>query len=240
VRLLSKLRQRIVRFDNERPRHRLSSSKRLVEDVKFHVAARRVPRRDTPAGMCVSTLLEGTEEQRIAAAILLEVIEQHLPKLQQMSGFQRRALDAILQVVELDEARGAERGVVVTASTGAGKTYAFFAPILAKMILDRCLRGQAGVKAICIYPRVALSENQLTDFVEALFYLNTVLVQRGLPALTIGLESGAAVYRSSDFQRTDAKRRSTLAGRGWIFDEGIGGTSHPSRIVLALWGNHVT
>lgn len=38
VRLLAKLRQRIVRFDNERPRHRISSGKRLVEDVTFHVA----------------------------------------------------------------------------------------------------------------------------------------------------------------------------------------------------------
>ncbi len=104
VRLLTKLRQRIVRTDPEKASHRISKSKRLVEDVKFHVAARRVPRRDIPAHTCLKPLLDhNREESRRTAEILLEVIEGELPKLRLMSGFQRRALETILQAIEFEQ-----------------------------------------------------------------------------------------------------------------------------------------
>ena len=237
VRLLTKLRQRRVRTPSEKSGHRISKGKRLVEDVKFHVAARRVPRRDIPARACLTPLLTNAGEHRVAAEILLEVIEGALPKLRSMSGFQRRALEAILQAIELEPARGTERGVVVTASTGAGKTYAFFLPVLAKIIIDRCLRGRVSVKAICIYPRVALSENQLTDFVEVLFYLNQVLERRGLPLVTIGIESGAAVYRGSELQNPTPARRTRLAAiRGWSYNEEHGGYLAPFAYCVGVEG----
>jgi hypothetical protein len=220
VRLITKLRQRIVRQNNDKPKHRISNLKRLVADVKFSVAFRRVPRRNLEVQNCLTPLIKGNTEQRQAAEILLEVINTALPKLRKLSGFQSRTFEKILQAIELDEQRGIEKGAVVTASTGAGKTYAFFLPILAKMLVERCLRGKVGVKAICIYPRVALSENQLTDFIEVLFHLNQVLAKRKLPTLTIGLESGAAVYQIKDFQSTTDKTKSQLSRmRGWSFDE---------------------
>lgn len=227
VRLLSKLRQRLPpRYDSEKPRQRISKAKRLTGDVTFHVAPRRVPRRrHIPADYL--TLLNGSAEHERCADLLGTAIAVHLPKLHEISQFQEDALREILQVIELSPARGAERGVVVTASTGAGKTYAFFLPVLAKIILERCLRGRVGVKAICIYPRVALSENQLSDFVEALFHVNRVLADNGLPPISIGIESGAAVYQSDDFRRTDEKGREQLAGRGWRYDQGFAGYLAP-------------
>ncbi|MCA1990715.1 MAG: DEAD/DEAH box helicase [Coleofasciculus sp. S288] len=228
VRLLTKLRQRIVLHNPEKEKHRISKSKRLVADVKFSVASRRVPRRNLPVQTCLTPLLNGSGFQQQTANLLLEVITTRLKKLRQMSGFQQRALHRILEVVELDAQEGIEKGVVVTASTGAGKTYAFFLPILAKMLLERCLRGREGVKAICIYPRVALSENQLTDFIEVLFYLNQLLVQHNLPQLTIGVESGAAVYQVRDFQDTSDRRKQQLSKmRGWTFSEESGGYLSP-------------
>lgn len=228
VRLLTKLRQRIVRYDNEKPRHRLGNSKRLVADVKFSVASRRVPRRNIPVQTCMTPLLNGSREQQQTANLLLEAIATKLKKLRQMSGFQQRTLHRILEAIELDAQEGIEKGVVVTASTGAGKTYAFFLPILAKMVLERCLRGRIGVKAICIYPRIALSENQLTDFIEVLFHLNQVLLKHNLPPLTIGLESGAAVYQIQDFQSTSDERKQQLSKmRGWSFKEEYGGYLSP-------------
>jgi hypothetical protein len=220
VRLLTKLRQRIVNHNPGKAAHRISKSKRLIEDVKFSVASRRVPRRNIPVRTCMGPLLAGNSEQQQTADLLLTVIEQTLTKLQQMSGFQRRTLRAILQAIELEPQQSIERGVVVTASTGAGKTYAFFLPVLAKMVLERCLRQRVGVKAICIYPRVALSENQLTDFIEVLYHLNQVLVANNLPAITIGVESGAAVYQIKDFQKIDESQQKKLAKqRGWTFSE---------------------
>lgn len=145
-----------------------------------------------------------------------------------MSGFQKRTLERILEAIELEVQEGIEKGVVVTASTGAGKTYAFFLPVLAKMVLERCLRGREGVKAICIYPRVALSENQLTDFIEVLFYLNQVLAKYNLPQLTIGVESGAAEYHTRYFQETTDERKQKLSNqRGWTFSEEYAGYLSP-------------
>jgi hypothetical protein len=238
VRLLTKLRQRVVRYDNEKPRHRISNSKRLVADVKFSVASRRVPRRNILVQTCMTPLLNGSSFQQQTANLLLEVIATKLKKLRQMSGFQQRALHRILEAVEFDAQEGIEKGVVVTASTGAGKTYAFFLPILAKMLLERCLRGRKGVKAICIYPRVALSENQLTDFIEVLFYLNQLLVQHNLPQLTIGVESGAAVYQVRDFQDTSDRRRQQLSKmRGWTFSEESGGYLSPFAYCVGTAGH---
>lgn len=227
VRLLSKLRQRIVRDNNLKAAHRISNSKRLVADVKFSVANRRVPRRNIEVQTCLSPLLDGNAEQQQAANLLLEVINTHLPKLRKMSGFQQRTLERILEAIELKVQEGIEKGVVVTASTGAGKTYAFFVPVLAKMVLERSLRGREGVKAICIYPRVALSENQLTDFIEVLFYLNQVLAKHNLPQLTIGLESGAAVYQRQDFQDTSDRQQTLSKKRGWTFSEEYAGYLSP-------------
>ena len=59
VRLLTKLRQRIVLHNPEKEKHRISKSKRLVADVKFSVASRRVPRRNIKVRMCMTPLLSG-------------------------------------------------------------------------------------------------------------------------------------------------------------------------------------
>lgn len=237
VRLLTKLRQRIVRSNNDKSRHRISSSKRLVEDVKFQVAARRVPKRKILANEYLEVLRGGSAQHHQVADILQEVIEHDLVKLQEISGFQCRALEEIIQAIELDPPRSVERGVVVTASTGAGKTYAFFLPVLAKMMIERCLRDQVGVKAICIYPRVALSENQLTDFVEALFHVNHVLQQHGLPQITVGIESGAAVYHRIELTGTNQEQRDRLGRiRGWTYSEQHGGYLAPFAYCVGVEG----
>jgi len=229
VRLIALVRQRIVFQPNQRASHRLSTSKRLVADTTLTVMSRLVPRRDQPTPSILEGALSSSDERRQAAALLVEVIERALPKLRLMSGFQRRAFEAILHAVELDE-RGGPRGVVVTAGTGAGKTYAFFLPVLVRALLERSLRGRVGVKAICIYPRVALSENQLADFIEILFHLNRALAAAGLPQLTIGIESGAAMYKLTELQSAlrDPQRRERLAQmRGWIYDPAANGFRAP-------------
>jgi len=205
VRLLSKLRQRIARDNPDKQRQRISHGKRLTGDVTFHVIPRRVPRRRR-SPVDYLAVLSSNQEQERCAALLHEVITTHLPKLRSISQFQEDSLREILQAVELSPLHGTERGVVVTASTGAGKTYAFFLPVLAKIILERCLRDKVGVKAICIYPRVALSENQLSDFVEATFHVNQVLAAHNLPSITIGIESPRVAQRAAPWPKMALQR----------------------------------
>ncbi len=230
VRLIALVRQRIVWYPGQQGSHRLSGSKRLVADVTLTVMSRLVPRRDQPARTFLERALASTDERRQVAALLVKVIEQSLRKLQHVSGFQCRAFEAILRAVEPDDHSGGARGVVVTAGTGAGKTYAFFLPVLVRALLERCLRGNVGVKAICIYPRVALSENQLGDFIEILFYLNRALAVDGLPQLTIGIESGAAMYTVSELhtaRSSEEKQKNLARMRGWVYDAGAGGFLAP-------------
>jgi hypothetical protein len=222
VRLIALVRQRVVWQPNNPGSHRLSTSKRLVADTTLTVMSRLVPQRDQPSRDILTAELASTADRRQIAALLAQVIDQSLRKLQKMSGFQRRAFEAILRAAETDERGGGLRGVVVTAGTGAGKTYAFFLPVLVRALLERCLRGQVGVKAICVYPRVALSENQLADFIEVLFHLNRALAAAQLPPITIGIESGAAMYKRNELQRALASEeaRAKLARmRGWVYDE---------------------
>lgn len=226
VRLIALVRQRIVWYPNQRASHRLSTSKRLVADTTLTVMSRLVPRRDQPTEEILRSALASSEQRRRAADLLAGVIAQALPKLRLISGFQRRAFETILRAVELDERGAGARGVVVTAGTGAGKTYAFFLPVLVRALLDRCLRGQVGVKAICIYPRVALSENQLGEFIEILYHLNQALSAAGLPQITIGLESSAAVYTIQELQNalSNEEKQRRLAGmRGWLYDAELNG-----------------
>lgn len=230
VRLIALVRQRIVFQPNQRSSHRLSTSKRLVADTTLTVMSRLVPERNRSSAEFLEHALASSDERRQVASLLVEVIERALPKLKLLSGFQCRAFEAILRIVELDERGGGSRGVVVTAGTGAGKTYAFFVPVLVKALLDRCLRDRVGVKAICIYPRVALSENQLADFIEILFHLNRALAAAGLPQLTIGIESGAAMYKQAELTSAAAneERREKLARRrGWVYDAEAGGFCAP-------------
>ncbi len=229
VRLISLLRQRLIDNNAKRDRHRISSAKRLVGDVKFHVAVRRVPNRNLLASQVVSEVLHKSQDEasQQTADILLKVIERDLPKLRQLSGFQAGAYGAILKVIELDQQREQERGVVVTAGTGAGKTYAFLLPVLTKVIIERCLRRRVGVKAICIYPRVALSENQLADMIEILHYLNRELAQRNLPTLSVGIESGAATYKLGSLMNTDPNGQQDMRRKGWVYNKQAQGYLSP-------------
>jgi len=208
VRLVSKLRQRKVDYIGEVRTHRNENSPRLVHDLKFEMRQRHVPDRNLPMADLIAPL-----QPRLAQ--VAHVLEALFPAAEfQFSGFQKRALQAIAEHILLKPRRGDVRGLVVTASTGSGKTYAFFLPVLAYCLAEKGLRGQGGVKAICLYPRVALSENQLEDFVRLLYRANQHLPPER--AITVGIDSGASPYTTYDFTQADY---SPLKKRGWRWAE---------------------
>lgn len=212
VRLVSKLRRRIVRSPYDQRAHRADRSPRLVHDLKFEVHPRHVPKRDQPITDLVAPLRQSQDRAITQAADILQTL---FPSPDwQFSEFQRQAFHAIADHITLNPQRGHTRGLVVTASTGAGKTYAFFLPVLAHCIAEKGLRGRTGVKAICLYPRVALSENQLEDFVRLVYQVNQHLPDG--QEITVGIDSSASPYRLTDF--TKANDNTMQQMRGWRWD----------------------
>lgn len=210
VRLVSKLRQRVVGSLYEQQTHRADRSPRLVHDIKFELHPRQVPNRNLPIASLVSSMRPAHPD----AATVLEVLFPS-PDFQ-FSGFQQRAFEAIADHILIRPQHGHVRGLVVTASTGAGKTYAFFLPVLAYCIAEKRLHARLGVKAICLYPRVALSEKQLEDFVRLIYQVNQHLPPEH--AITVGIDSGASPYRLSDFEQTDSQSLQQIRGWRWEAD----------------------
>ncbi len=200
VRLVSKLRQR--KGDH------VDKSSSLVHDLKFEVRARQVPERH----LCMADLAEPLQSRYPDVA---DILIKLFPQADwQFSDFQQRAFQIIIEKFLLKASRNGTEGLVITANTGAGKTYAFFLPVLAYCLAEKGLRGQIGTKAICIYPRVALSENQLEDFVNVLYQANQHLPPEH--QLTVGIDSGASPYTLYDFTHPDNKYLQN--NRGWRWD----------------------
>ena len=79
-----------------------------------------------------------------------------------------------------------QKSMVITADTGSGKTEAAVLPIIAAASID-ALEGTRGTRAVLVYPRVRLANNQAQRLAG---YLAALTQQAGMPQLTLGLQSG--------------------------------------------------
>lgn len=139
VRLIATLRQ-VFRGQ------RASDGKPLVLDYRFLHRPRRRPRRDRPGREVLADLRLGTVGTLAASRLLPE----------SLSGFQERTTKAVLAVLGGDRSSG----VMVTAGTGAGKTLAFYLPMLA-WLADNSNRQSSSTRALALYPRNELLKDQL-------------------------------------------------------------------------------
>jgi ATP-dependent helicase YprA (DUF1998 family) len=142
VRLIATLRQsfRSQRVGDGRP---------LVLDHRFLHRPRRRPRRDVPAQEVLAEIRE------LLGPVGVEATRRLVPST--LSGFQRRSIRSILDALD-----GADpTGIMVTAGTGAGKTLAFYVPLLA-WLADRVrLRKRPQTVGLALYPRNELLKDQL-------------------------------------------------------------------------------
>ena len=194
--------------------HRLfTASKSLVQDLHYEVRARHYPQRDEPFGDLWTTLLQGGQAGQATTAELNEVWQLLAAALDPAgtragtySRFQMQAFALLGRQLFGEPAE--TRGMVVGAGTGAGKTNTFFIPSLAYVILEKMVRRRPGVKAMAVYPRIKLAQNQLETFLGTLHHLNEGRGDR--PAVTIAVEYGGTLYR-----RSELKRAEQLSNRGW-------------------------
>lgn len=99
-----------------------------------------------------------------------------------LAGFQARAWESVLESLFTPDAT--HRATMVTAGVSSGKTYSFALPIMTVLVY-RALLGQGGInRALVVYPRTSLVEDQYQAFSRLIAGINEELAARGLRLLT--------------------------------------------------------
>lgn len=199
VRLLAHLRKRgAVRRKSHLDPH-------LVRDMRWEMHRRTVPERDIPfERMLVDVVNDTIDPQRtpwndpLWQNVRRAYLDTMASRYEKVSQFQARSMRRIFGL--LRQPASDPRGVVITTATGSGKTLAFAAPMLLQAMLEKGVGQRPGVKAICIYPRQKLAENQLAEFVRLLHRLNRSLRHLGLPDLTVGIDYQGTPYELRSFR----------------------------------------
>ena len=164
----------------------------LVSDSRFLSRARVVPRRDRTASELSMSLSETLGEDWTPRH--QDVLNTMLSG-RSVSAFQARA------TMRLARPHPGPQGTVITAGTGAGKTLAFYLPVLTHLLATD--RAAGTPRVIAIYPRIELLRDQL----RTLLLTGEVLRLAGYAAPTVGVLYGAVPR-----DRRDAE---SVAGRGW-------------------------
>lgn len=186
VRLIAKVKQR---FWNTR----LEEAPNLVSTVKLRVIDRYVSRRDIP--------VEGDPLEDIKLYLknyiedyddIIEALKAWLNKfgIKRLSGFQYRTIVKILSdYKDLSiNPRLKEKNIVLVAETGAGKTEAYFIPLVLQTIIGKLVGNAPKIGTIIVYPRISLALNQTYRFTSYLYELNQHL--KNSNKLVLGLDIG--------------------------------------------------
>jgi hypothetical protein len=179
VRLLSLLRQLL-------PYNTWQTASRLVSDIRIQLQRRRYPRRDIP----IDELLTAVQEIGVGA-VHRQAVRQLLSLPDgttfNLAQFQ---VEAILQQFRNLQVRG-DRGLVIGAGTGAGKTKAFYIPALAEIAAALTTSSTSyATRALAVYPRIELLKDQLAEAYTESRKLDTMLKQQNKRLLTLGAYYG--------------------------------------------------
>src|SRR4029077_8015528 len=99
-----------------------------------------------------------------------------------LAAFEERAWESVLN--SLFNPAATHRATMVTAGVSSGKTYAFALPIMTVLVY-RALLGQGGMnRALVVYPRTSLVEDQYQTFSRLVAGINDELQGRGLSTIT--------------------------------------------------------
>lgn len=192
VRYLSYLKQR---FEKD-----YTASPGLTHMVKLDVKCRLRPRRNTPliqAIRTIATLKNTTQIDENIRLFLQNNLRESLISFQSMvenrfdkrhtdielSSFQLRGFQTLFQSAISKDFSSESRSYIIQSSTGSGKTEAFLFPVLLYSLLTREKRG---TKAILVYPRIDLCNDQLQRLIEYVFAVNSTISHK----IKIGIHHG--------------------------------------------------
>ncbi|MEM3873980.1 MAG: DEAD/DEAH box helicase [Candidatus Bathyarchaeia archaeon] len=181
TRLVSLLKQRFSKDD-------IYEAPSLVSSVKLRVKDRNVTRRSIPVEELTAEL-EGyiIDEFKDPWKDVGAVVESWLKYfgIEKVSNFQRETALKIFSVLQRMEVERDDKkySMALVAETGAGKTEAYFIPFMIFLLLRKIIRRESKAKKtrlIVVYPRVALSLNQLSRFTRYAYQINKEIGSRNL------------------------------------------------------------
>ena len=87
---------------------------------------------------------------------------------------------------------------MVTAGVSSGKTYAFALPIMTVLVYRALLRQGGANRALVVYPRTSLVEDQYHSFLRLIAGINAEMKSRGLDTITArpALDAGQMLAQS--------------------------------------------
>lgn len=170
------------------------ASPELVNDYRLSIGPRARPKRDLDPDEPTRNLQLGESGKRAAG---------FLARNFQLSGFQIRAAERLLESTQQDEASG----TIICAGTGSGKTLAFYLPALSSIVDS--IDGAYWTKVLAIYPRTELLKDQLQEAVRSARTLSGELGSRRRGRL---LRIGA-IYGDAPNSSKRLKWRKTTYGR---------------------------
>lgn len=175
IRLLAHLRQRFSHRD-------WATGPRLVADLKIHLAPRRYPAVDISAAEAWQVMAPHAAQPAFQEAAFNALARRGDGGKFTFAGFQVRSFERIFKSYGSED----QSGTVVCATTGAGKTKAFYVPTLVAIAAE--LGGSMDVftKVIAVYPRNVLLADQLREAVSEAAKLNPLLNSNGKRPITVG------------------------------------------------------
>jgi hypothetical protein len=165
------------------------SSAHLGYELQARSRPQRVPNGISNAvARLVARVNDGSFSRATSGSALAQAIDIVGKGLQRSSGydtlalFQERGWESVLD--SLFNPQAAHRATMVTAGVSSGKTYSFALPILT-LIVYRAITGHGGMnRALVIYPRTSLVEDQYHAFSRLIAGVNEELSSRGLTVVT--------------------------------------------------------
>ncbi len=181
VRYLSYLKQR---FDED-----YTVSPGLTQVVKLEVKNRLRPRRDIPLIQAIrklSVVKNVTQideniqpliqkNSRNSLILFQSMVENRFDAKHteiKLSSFQLRGFQELFRAAVSREFSSESLSYIIQSSTGSGKTEAFLFPILLYTLLTQERRG---TKAILVYPRIDLCNDQLQRLIEYVYAVNATI-----------------------------------------------------------------
>lgn len=207
VRLLAHLRQRFNHND-------WATAPRLVADLKINLAPRRYPRVGITAEEAWQVLAPNATQPQFQTAAFRALAARPAGGSFTFAGFQVRSFDRIFRSYGADE----QSGTVVCASTGAGKTKAFYVPAFTALAAELGRPNDAFTKVVAVYPRNVLLADQLREAISEAAKLKPVLDAHGKRAITFGALLGD-LPPADQFDVRDSKflkNWKRVHERGWI------------------------